>query len=56
MHALFWIALLLIVLWVIGWLGFNLAGFLIHLLLIVGLILLLIVVMRWLADKAKSSP
>ncbi len=40
MNALIWIGILLIIAWMVGWLVFKTAGFLIHLLLIVGVVLL----------------
>jgi len=56
MQALLWIGLILIVLWIIGWLGFQLAGFLIHLLLIVGIILLIVGAVRWLSERSSAGP
>ncbi|HWV58774.1 MAG TPA: DUF5670 family protein [Longimicrobiales bacterium] len=56
MQALLWIGLILIVLWVVGWLGFQLAGFLVHLLLIIGIILVIVGAVRWLAERPSSGP
>jgi hypothetical protein len=39
---LFIIAAVILVLWILGWLAFHIAGGLIHLLLIIGLIVLVI--------------
>ena len=40
MSALVWLGIVLIVLWVILWLGFHIVSGLIHLLVIIGIILL----------------
>ena len=41
MSALAWIGVVLIVLWLLGWLAFEIVGGIIHLLLIVGVVLLI---------------
>ncbi len=46
MRTLLWIGIILIVLWALAWLVFRASGFLIHLLLIVGVILLIASLVR----------
>lgn len=41
MNVLLWIGALLVVLWLLGWLAFEIVGGVIHLLLIVGLALVI---------------
>ena len=40
MDALIWIGIILIVLWILGWVVFQTAGLLMNVLLVVGIILL----------------
>jgi hypothetical protein len=44
--VLFWIGLVLVVLWLLGWLALEIAGFLIHLVIIVAVVLLVLGLLR----------
>ena len=46
MNTLLWIGIIVIILWALGWLVFQASGFLIHLLLIIGVILLIAALVR----------
>jgi len=41
MNVLLWIGLALLLLWLFGWAVFQIAGFAVHLLLIIGVVLLI---------------
>ena len=51
MNTLLWIGILLAVAWVVGWVLMELAGFLIHLVLIIAVVLLV----WWAVDKARGT-
>lgn len=46
MNALLWIAIILIVLWLLGFALFEVAGFLLHVLLIIAVIMLIVWAIR----------
>lgn len=41
MHALAWVGILLLILWVVLWLGFKIVSGVVHLLVLAGVILLI---------------
>jgi uncharacterized protein DUF5670 len=55
MRGLIPIGILLVVAWVVGFLVFKLAGFLIHLLVIVGIIMLIAGVLRRLSGDVGAD-
>jgi hypothetical protein len=55
MRGLIPIGILLVVAWVVGFLVFKLAGFLIHLLVIVGIIMLIAGVIRRLSGDVSAD-
>jgi hypothetical protein len=46
MRSLLWVGILLVILWVLGWLVFRIASALIHIVLVVGIVLAIMAFVR----------
>jgi hypothetical protein len=55
MRGLIPIGILLVIAWVLGFVVFKLAGFLIHLLVIVGVIMLIVGFFKWVSGDVSSG-
>ncbi len=49
--ALFWLGVLLVIAWLVGWVGFHIVTGAIHLLLVAAIILLIIGAIRWFGSR-----